>query len=63
MCSILISLLAYFIASWYFSGWISQYLEPSLAKKMVVFLMASIVSWIIGASIDWAFPAQAIHLF
>ncbi len=62
MYSILASLIAYALAAWYLHLRLDEYLEPGPLRKLLVFLLASVVSWAVGAAIDWAFPAQAIHL-
>ena len=62
MYSIIASLIAYGVAAWYLHIRLDDYLEPGLLRKLLVFLLASIVSWAVGAAIDALFPAQAIHL-
>ena len=62
MYSIIASLLAYAVAAAYLHVRLDEYLEPGPLRKLLVFLLASIVSWAVGAAIDWMFPAQAIHL-
>ena len=63
MYSIIISFVMYFVSAHYINKLIDDYLPPGSARKLVVFLIASIISWLVGAVIDWAFPAQAISLF
>lgn len=63
MYSILISFVVYVIASWYISKLISEFFEPGFTKKLVVFILASVISYMTGIFIDWAFPSQAISLF
>ncbi|OIQ87373.1 hypothetical protein GALL_307510 [mine drainage metagenome] len=62
MYSLIVSLIAYALAAWYLHIRLDEYLEPGLLRKVLVFLLASIVSWAVGAAIDRVFPAQAIHL-
>lgn len=62
MYSIIISLIAYVVSSYYLGKFLDDFLDRS-SKRLVVFILASFVSWLIGAGIDWAFPAQAITFF
>lgn len=63
MFSIIASLIVYIISSYYITRSLDDYLPPGSARKMTVFLIASFISWLVGAGIDWAFPLQAIKLF
>jgi hypothetical protein len=62
MPSLIVSLLAYAGAAWYLHRRLEDVLEAGMLRKLLVFLLASIVSWGVGAAIDWAFPSQALHL-
>lgn len=63
MYSILISLIAYPFAAYYLHKYLSEYMDKGTARNLIVFIIASFISWAIGAGIDWAFPSQAINLF
>ena len=62
MYSLIASMIAYALAAWYLHLRLEDYLEPGPLRKLLVFLLASIVSWAVGAAIDRVFPGQAIHL-
>lgn len=62
MASLIITTLAYPFLAWYFHRKLDDFMEPGMLRKLSVFLAASIVCWVLGSAIDWAFPAQAIHL-
>ena len=62
MYSLLLSTLAYPIAAWWLHRRLEDVLDPGPTRKLLVFALASVVSWAVGAGIDWAFPGQAIHL-
>lgn len=62
MYSIIISLIVYFVSSYYLSKFLDNYLMGT-PKRMVVFIIASAISWLVSTGIDWAFPAQAISFF
>lgn len=62
MWSLFISFIAYVVSSFYISKKLEDYLPSDMTKKIVVFLLASIVSWIVAILIDWIFPGQALHL-
>jgi hypothetical protein len=55
-------MIAYALAAWYLHLRLEDYLEPGPLRKLLVFLLASIASWAVGAAIDRVFPGQAIHL-
>ena len=63
MFSIIISFIVYIISSYYITRFLNDYLPPSFTKKMTVFLIASLISWLVGSGIDLALPLQAITFF
>lgn len=62
MYSMIISLITYVISYYYIGKFMDDYLDRS-SKRLVVFILASFISWLVGSAIDWAFPSQAISLF
>lgn len=62
MYSIFISLIVYCVSSYYAGKFLDDFLDKK-SKRLVVFIIASFISWLVGAGIDWAFPSQAISFF
>ena len=61
MWSLAISAVVYFVASWYCGRFVKEHWDlEGLAKKMVCFVAAFAFSWLVGAAVDWVFPAQAV---
>ena len=54
MWNLIISTIAFFIAAWYIRRYLDeQGLPKGMTRRMLVFLLASIVSWGAGAAVDW----------
>lgn len=63
MYSLFISFVIYVFAAWYFNKLISNLYEPGFTKKLVVFILASVLSYLSANLIDWIFPSQALTSF
>ncbi len=62
MYALLLSTLAYPFIAWWLHRRLEEWLEPSMVRRMLVFLLASIACWMLSSAIDWLFPGQVIHL-
>ena len=54
MWNLIISTIVFFVAAWYIRGYLDeQGLPKGMMRSMLVFLLASMVSWGAGAAADW----------
>jgi hypothetical protein len=53
----------YFVSFHYVNKFLNDFLPPGSTRRLIAFLFASFISWLIGAGIDLLFPSQAINLF
>lgn len=63
MYSIIISFIMYFVSFHYVNKFLNDFLPPGSTRRLIAFLFASFISWLIGAGIDLLFPSQDINLF
>ena len=62
MLALLISLFAYFIAAFFINRWlVDQGLDGGWSKRFIVFVLASLVSWGVGAGVSAAEHAFDPH--
>jgi hypothetical protein len=55
MTSLIISTIVFFIAAWFAKRWLDEQGIPSgMTRSVVVFVLASMVSWGAGDVVDWA---------
>lgn len=55
MWNLIISTIIFFIAAWYFHRWLDeQGIPKGMTRGVLVFTLASIVSWGAGEAVDWA---------
>ncbi len=54
MWNLIISTIVFFVAAWYIRRYLDeQGLPRGMTRNMLVFLLASVVSWGAGAAVDW----------
>lgn len=54
MWNLIISTVVFFIAAWYFHRVLEdQGISKGMTRGMLVFVLASIVSWVSGDAVDW----------
>jgi hypothetical protein len=55
MTSLIISTIVFFIAAWFAKRWLDEQGIPGgMTRSVVVFVLASMVSWGAGDVVDWA---------
>jgi hypothetical protein len=55
MWNLIISTIVFFIAAWYLHRYLEdQGIPKGMTRKMLVFALASLVSWGAGEVVDWA---------
>lgn len=55
MTSLIISTIVFFIAAWFAKRWLDeQGIPKGMTRSVVVFVLASMVSWGAGDVVDWA---------
>ena len=55
MWNLIISTIIFFVAAWYFHRWLDeQGIPKGMTRGVLVFTLASIVSWGAGEAVDWA---------
>ncbi len=55
MWNLIISSIVFFIAAWYFHRYLDEQGMPKgMARGILVFSLASLVSWGTGEAVDWA---------
>ena len=55
MWNLVISTVVFFIAAWYFHRMLEdQGIPKGMTRGLLVFVLASIVSWVSGDVVDWA---------
>jgi len=60
MLNLIISTLVFFVAAWYIKRYLDeQGIDKGLARSVLIFSLASLVSWGAGAAVDWAQGPQA----
>jgi hypothetical protein len=54
MTSLIISTIVFFIAAWFAKRWLDEQGIPNgMTRSVVVFVLASMVSWGAGDAVDW----------
>ena len=54
MWNLIISTIAFFISAWYFHRYLeAQGIPKGMTRKLLVFALASLVSWGAGEAVDW----------
>ena len=54
MLNLLISTIVFFIAAWYFNRYLDeQEIAKGMTRGVLVFVLASLLSWGSGAVLDW----------
>ncbi len=67
MPNIILSTIAFFVALWYFHRRLDESgISKGMTRSILVFILASIVSFGVGAAVDWVFnkgsgAPQAAH--
>ena len=60
MLNLVISTLVFFIAAWYIRRYLDeQGIDKGLTRSVLVFSLASLVSWGAGEAVDWTQGPQA----
>lgn len=60
MLSMIISTLAFFVAAWYLNLYLDeQGIGKGMTRGVLVLVLASLVSWGVGAAVDWMQPQAA----
>jgi hypothetical protein len=55
MTSLIISTIVFFIAAWFAKRWLDgQGIPKGMTRSVIVFVLASMVSWGAGDVVDWA---------
>ncbi len=55
MTSLIISTIVFFIAAWFAKRWLDEQGIPGgMTRSIIVFFLASMVSWGAGDVVDWA---------
>lgn len=55
MLSLIISTIAFFVASWYLKNYLDGMEIPKgMTRGILVFTLAAAVSWGVGAAVNWA---------
>lgn len=55
MLNLIISTIVFFIAAWYLNRYLDdQGIAKGMTRGVLVFVLASLVSWGSGAALDWA---------
>jgi hypothetical protein len=55
MTSLIISTIVFFIAAWFAKRWLDgQGIPKGMTRSVIIFVLASMVSWGAGDVVDWA---------
>lgn len=55
MWNLIISTLAFILAAWYIRRYLdAQEMPKGMTRSLLVFVLAYVVSWGVGAAVDWA---------
>lgn len=63
MYSLIISFIVYIISTFLLPKYFFKDIEQGMLKKLIIFIMASSISWGSAFLIDALFPSQALHIF